>query len=586
MKTITNAANEAIPIRKMNYLIHPPDSDFLKLLVNMYNQLKNLNNWNRYQLYLIRNIQEQIKQENLRLYNETWLRKINKIQNIYNDPKTFWANIRKMMGGTNNNTPYIINNNNEKLYTDREKEGEFQNIWRNIFKISDQENLEFDPNHERIIKDYVNRNEFQLEQYQRADTDRLDPTNYLTRPVTTLDIKIIIKQFKHKAPGKSGINKILLMKLPDVAIDKLKDIFNSTISLGYFPIILKNGLIILILKPGKDPTNPINYRPITLLELPAKILERIINNRFYRFCEENQIFHVNQYGFRKGRGTDIALARINEIIAINQRWKHHCNVVCRDISKAFDKIWHDGLRYKVIKAEALPQIIKKMIGSYISGRTAQIRVKNYIGNKFPLESGVPQGGILSPTLFIFYTSDLPNPGLNCKDVIFADDITQIIENHRNNRDELAGDTEDEIKRINQYERKWKIKTNVSKFNLLSISKSKPALIEVDNRPIPFKNECNILGLKLKRTGITAHITSRISLAKTQTQKLQRFCDLNLNTKLHLYKALIRPLMEYPIVPNALISRSQLMKMQRVQNRNLRLIKRNTNMSDRTIQEIH
>ena len=68
-----------------------------------------------------------------------------------------------------------------------------------------------------------------------------------------------------------------------------------------------------------------------------------------------------------------------------------------------------------------------MIASYISDRTAQIRVNNYIGNKFPLES------------------DLPNPGLNCKDVIFADDVTQIIENHRNNRDELAADTEDEIK---------------------------------------------------------------------------------------------------------------------------------------------
>ena len=94
MKTITNSAKEAIPIRKMNYLIHPPDSDFLRVLVNMYNQLKNLNPWNRHQLHLIRNIQEQIKQENLRLYNETWSSKINKIQNIYNDPKKFWANIR------------------------------------------------------------------------------------------------------------------------------------------------------------------------------------------------------------------------------------------------------------------------------------------------------------------------------------------------------------------------------------------------------------------------------------------------------------------------------------------------------------
>ena len=102
----------------------------------------------------------------------------------------------------------------------------------------------------------------------------------------------------------------------------------------------------------------------------------------------------------KAVALNLALARINEIIAINQRWKHHCNVVCRDISKAFDKIWHDGLRYKVIRVKALPQIIKKMIASYISDRTAQIRVNNYIGNKFLLESRVPQGGILSQhTLF-------------------------------------------------------------------------------------------------------------------------------------------------------------------------------------------
>ena len=124
--------------------------------------------------------------------------------------------------------------------------------------------------------------------------DRLDPTNYLTRPVTTTDINIIINQFENKAPGKSGINKIMLIKLPEIAINNLKDILNATISFGYFPIILKNGLIILIVKPGKDPKNPINYRPITLLELPAKILERIINNRFHRFCAKNHIFHANQ----------------------------------------------------------------------------------------------------------------------------------------------------------------------------------------------------------------------------------------------------------------------------------------------------
>ena len=453
LSNITAAASEAIPVTGLKYLIHPHNSDFLKILVNMYNQLMSLNYWNRQQLYLIRGIQEQIKNENLRLYKETWSNKISKIQEIYNDPKIFWANVQTMMGGSTSTTPYITNSNGEKLYTDQDKEGEFQNIWRNIFRISDAENQEFDLNHERRVRNYININEFQIESYTRIDLDRLDPTNYLTRPVTATDIKIIINQFKNKAPGKSGINKIMLIKLSEIAINKLKDIINATISIGYFPIILKNGLIILIVKPGKDPKNPINYRPITLLELPAKILERIINNRFHRFCEENHIFHANQYGFRRGKGTDVALAKINELIAINQKWKHHCNVVCRDISKAFNKILHDGIKYKIIKLEALPQIIKKTLVSYISNRTAQIRVNNLIGNKFPLESGVPQGGILSPTLFIFYTGDLPGPGPNCKDVIFADDITQVVENFTNNRDELAEDTETEIKRINNYENK-------------------------------------------------------------------------------------------------------------------------------------
>ena len=91
--------------------------------------------------------------------------------------------------------------------------------------------------------------------------------------------------------------------------------------MGYFPIVLKNGLIILIPKPGKDANNPINYRAITLLELLGKILEKIINKRFQRFCEENEVFHKNQFGFRKGTGTNIAITKIYEKIAINRKEK-------------------------------------------------------------------------------------------------------------------------------------------------------------------------------------------------------------------------------------------------------------------------
>ena len=124
----------------------------------------------------------------------------------------------------------------------------------------------------------------------------------------------------------------------------------------------------------------------------------------------------------------MAIIKIYETIAINQKHKDYCNIVCRNISKAFDKIWLNGLKYKMFRQNDLPSLMKKIATSYVCDRTAQIRIGKHMGNKFNLESGVPQGGILSPTLFIFYTSDIPRAGPNSEDVIFADDITQVIQN--------------------------------------------------------------------------------------------------------------------------------------------------------------
>ena len=447
---------------------------------------------------MIRNIQEEIKNERIRLNTEVWNTRIKNLNDIYNNPAKFWKDVQKLMGGTAKGVPYIIDNRGNKLYDSREKEPKFREIWGNIFKISPEENQSYDQLNERHVLTYLQRHEFETLPYQHTDYDRLDPNNYMTRPTTSGEIKRIIKEFKNgKAPGLSGINKVLLMNLPDIAIDRFRDIINLTLSMGYFPIVLKNGLIILIPKQGKDPKDPNNYRPITLLEVPGKILERLINNRLRRFCEENNIFHPHQYGFRAGRGTDIAIAKLYETIAINQKYKDHCNIVCRDVSKAFDKVWLDGLKYKIIIIEELPSIIKKVLRSYVVGRTAQIKVEEIIGPKFQLESGVPQGGILSSTMYILYTRNMPPSGTDCDDVIFADDVTQIIQNLRNDRATLATTTSNEIARINNYQRKWKISTNINKFSILSVSKTRPDPIISEGTQYQFKNEVKVLRLTLK-----------------------------------------------------------------------------------------
>ena len=355
MKILNEVAEESIPKTKMNYYIHPKESDYLKLLEQLYTQIMSYNNWPIEESAMIRQIQAAIKEENIRLCNEKWNEKINKLNDSYNDPAKLWKGVKNLMGSDTVKIPYLLDRNGGKIHGTKEKEERFRDIWSNIFKISDDENQEFDFLHGQRIMNYVQTYEYQIETYEQADDDRLDDDNYMTRHITNDDIIQIIKEFKNnKAPGKSKINKIMLLQMPITATDRFRKILNATLSMGYFPIIFKNGIIILIPKPGKDSKDPANYRPITLLEIPGKVLERLINRRLHRFCESGNVFHSNQYGFRAGNGTDIALTKLYETISINQKYKEHCNVVCRDISKAFDKVWTAGLKYKIITLNNLP----------------------------------------------------------------------------------------------------------------------------------------------------------------------------------------------------------------------------------------
>ena len=302
-----------------------------------------------------------------------WNNEIQQVNSFYKDPAKFWGNIKILMGGKGIKNSHILDENNIKIHEPEDKEKEFRSIWSNVFKISDKENQNFDHSYETMVTDYLNEHQQQTQPYPSANLSRLDPNNYLTKPVTRYNIISTIKDFKNnKAPRESGINKILLIQLPNSAIDRLKDIVNLSISMGYFSIVLKNRIIILIPKPGKDSKTPINYRPITLLEIPGKIIERIINKRLHRFCERNKIFHKEQYGFRAGKVTDLAITKVNELIGINQKYRDHMNIVCRDVQKAFDKVWTQGLKYKIITIPDLSLIIQKILCSYATKRSAQI----------------------------------------------------------------------------------------------------------------------------------------------------------------------------------------------------------------------
>ena len=100
---------------------------------------------------------------------------------------------------------------------------------------------------------------------------------------------------------------------------------------------------------------------------------------------------------------------------------------------------------------------------------------------------------------------------------------------------LAAKIRREIEKINNYEKRWKIKTNTNKFQLLTISATATSEVRIDNEPINYKNSLKTLGLTLTRTGINKHIDQRTSIAQAQMTKLIRFKGLSTNANLHLYK---------------------------------------------------
>ena len=412
------------------------------------------------------------------------------------------------------------------------------------------------------------QNNYRIKPYEIANLNRLNPHDYLTKPIETYQIKMIIKKFKDKSPGQSQITKSILENVPNEMLNIFKDLLNLSLSMGYYPQYFKIALMHFIPKQNKDNTQAMNYRPISLLEVTGKIFERILCDRLNKFLESNNLMNENQYGFRAGRGTQLAIASLYEKIAISQKKRYQCNVICRDVKKAFDKVWLEGLQYKIMQIN-LPDILEKILCQFITNREAKIKINKLIGPSMKLESGVPQGSILSPTLYIFYTADAPLPSPGCYSINFADDNTQVVTYPGKSKRMLAKKTEREIKKLNEYERQWKIQTNKNKFQIAAISSTKPYDIVVDNRLIPFKRSITVLGLNLTPRGISKQISNRTAMARAQLRRLKRFRKMTTKTQIHLYKAFIRPLLEYPTIPLCTASKTGMQRMQRVQSIALR-----------------
>ena len=212
---ITETSDEIIPKNKLNYFIHARESDYLKLLENTYKTILSKPVWTRNDLGIIKEMQRRILEENLCLSKEAWENKIEWLNEICKDSAKFWGNVKKLIGSDKEKIEYLIdsNNNNNKVYKDEEKEILYRSIWQKIFEIPPEENSHFDQTNENRVKAFLEHNQETIASHQYADLTCLDANNVLIKPVRVSDVTNIIRNFKNKAPGISGINKLILTSL-------------------------------------------------------------------------------------------------------------------------------------------------------------------------------------------------------------------------------------------------------------------------------------------------------------------------------------------------------------------------------------
>ena len=278
-----------------------------------------------------------------------------------------------------------------------------------------------------------------------------------------------------------------------------------------------------------DRSNPSNYRPIALLSCLSKAFETILNRKIQRHLSASNLLSDRQYGFRKGRSTGDLLAFLSDSWSSSLSSFGETFAVALDMSKAFDRVWHKSLLSKLPSYGFYPSLCT-FISSFLSGRSISAVVDGHCSTPKPINSGVPQGSVLSPTLFLLFINDLLS-STESKLHAYADDSTLHYSTsfcRRPTTQEVLQSRLDAARRltsdlviISEWGKRNLVSFNASKTHFLHLSTRHPL---PDTYPLFFDNTqlspsptVNILGLSFTHNlNWKSHISS---IAKSASSRL-------------------------------------------------------------------
>ena len=508
--------------------------------------------------WLSRKLHNHILRNNIK----NWHQHIEKCQE---DKSKLWK-LTRTFRNTNNTSSIkpLKGPNGTLLFSEDDKTALFANHLKQHFTTDVQLH---DAETERQVQTSIQ----ELNQLQRRNIIQPDPELKITPAIVSRHIKTIAIG---KAPGDDNIPSAAIRKAPRILHVCLAKVFQIFLAHSHFPEFWKNAIVIMIAKPNKDHSQTQNYRPISLLSHIGKLYERIINTFLTKISENLHIIPAYQFGFRHSYDTQLQLLRIIDDITIAFNERQYTIATFLDVQGAFDKVWHDGLIFKLISVN-IPHQLVLLIRNFLQNRTFQVKEGKSLSLKEEISAGVPQGSPLSPLLYNIYTADfLPHPGV--KIATYADDT--MLYTSQTSPKLAIQQMKTALQGLYLWTTKWKIKVNPNKSTVIIFTRRKKLNIPrftFGHQLLNFNTTVKYLGVILDSKLTFEHHIQQIK--QKGHQKIAFFypiflaSKLSIHTKLLLYKSLIRSSMTYagPVFKHA--SKCHLRHLQIIQNKCLRLI---------------
>ena len=344
----------------------------------------------------INQLQKQVKEELKVESLVSWEKFCNSIS-LESNPNESWRKIKNFLKLKSQRDYPALHHANKVTKTNADKAQLFAESVERHFSI---ESDHFDSNHFDEVDKFIEDNHRYFYPPEDPDDCHFDVGNEheLVADVDTQTLIKLVKFFKRgKAPGPDTIhNEVLRLGTTTSLFHHLARLFTSCIQLGYIPTAWKLATLhMFILKPDKLPSLTTSYRPISLISSIMKLFERVIEQRLRSHLEHTGFINKHQSGFRKAKSSDDHLFRLSQSIMESFNRGEHVVAAFLDVEKAFDNVWHNGLRFKIFQLD-LPTKMTRWPSDFLVRRVIQVNVNNSLSNQIRGTTGFCPESITFP----------------------------------------------------------------------------------------------------------------------------------------------------------------------------------------------